>query len=353
MSVKLAIAPGTLIEGGGVLNKKLLSHFRLFGKSGVIIGEKYILDKFSKELRPILSRNIYKLYFNCECSAPEIKRLTNAAMKYKPGFIIGIGGGKAIDTAKASAFYLNVPVITIPTSAATCAASSALSSIYYPSGIASHYLLLDKSPEIVIIDYKLIASAPAYMFSSGMADALAKYYESFAYTGGRAKNIYETTALRTAETIYDAIFKIGTGAYRDLKRGIISDRFKQIVRINVVLASLVGGIGGEGCRACVSHAVNNGFTRKPEMRKFLHGEIVGFGNLVQLILENKKKELNKLTGLYKKLSLPYSLSCFGETFEKRELKKIIKYMCSPKETVKNMQGKVSEKDIAKALQTLL
>jgi glycerol dehydrogenase len=347
--IKLAISPSIIIEDDITILKKYLKNF---GNKGSIVAEKFIFEKFDKKISKILNSNIKKILFNGECTLDEINRITLLSKKHNASFIIGLGGGKAIDTSKAIANKLNIKIITIPTSPATGAAASALSAIYSKNGIASHYIVFDKSPDIVLLDYSIISTAPTRMLCAGMADALAKYYESMAYTKGIAKNIYEQTALDLAIRIHKNIFKFGLIAKNDLDKKIISKELKEIIRINIVMAPLVGGIGGEGCRACASHAVNNSFTHIPYMRKFLHGEIVGFGNLIQLMLEYKNKELKKLSTLYKKLDLPYDFKYFGYKLNNNEFDKIVKYICSPKDTLKNMPRKITKNEIEKILKYL-
>jgi len=59
--------------------------------------------------------------FSGESSMGNVKKILDLCEGFQPDFIIGTGGGKSIDTAKYAAELYNVPIVTVPTIAATCA----------------------------------------------------------------------------------------------------------------------------------------------------------------------------------------------------------------------------------------
>lgn len=111
--------------------------------------------------------------FGGECSQNEIDRLRGVAEKAQCGAVLGIGGGKTLDTAKALAHFMGVPVAIAPTIASTDAPCSALSVIYTDAGEFDRYLLLPNNPDRVIVDTKIVAGAPARLLAAGIGDALA------------------------------------------------------------------------------------------------------------------------------------------------------------------------------------
>jgi len=359
----LAIAPRKYIQGENVLycEEKIMSDF---GGTAFLIGEEFILKKFRHQLNSILRRKrVFSEPFNRECSKKEIERLLRVSEKRKAEFVVGIGGGKALDTAKAVGYYARLPVVTIPTSAATCAAWTALSAIYTEDGKARGYLILNRCPEAILVDTRIMADSPVRYLAAGMADGLAKYYETMSYTHGKASSLTVGMAIKSAQSIYNTLFEVGPIAARDNIKKKLTPALMRIVESNIMLAGLVGGIGGEGCRAAAIHALNNGFTQIPQTHDYLHGEVVAFCSLVQLFLEGKMNELEKLNSIYKKLGLPRRLKDIGlesvpihqgargrgANKVKSLLEKVVKYACSPQETMRNLPKKVSEKMVYNAV----
>ena len=117
-------------------------------------------------------------YFNGECSKKEIARLGEIVKKESCDIVIGIGGGKIFDTAKAVAYYEKTPVLICPTIASTDAPCSALSVIYTEDGVFEEYLFLPSNPELVLMDTEIIAESPVRLTVAGMGDALATYFEA-------------------------------------------------------------------------------------------------------------------------------------------------------------------------------
>ncbi len=100
--------------------------------------------------------------------------------------MVGIGGGKTLDTAKAIGYYQKLPVVVIPTIASTDAPTSALSVIYTEAGEFEEYLIYPKNPDMVVMDTAIIAKAPVRLLVSGMGDALSTWFEAKACYDARA-----------------------------------------------------------------------------------------------------------------------------------------------------------------------
>ncbi len=102
---------------------------------------------------------------------------------------MGTGGGKAIDTARVVAEKTKLPLITIPTSAATCSAASAVA-VLYERGVRQA-TVNGKGAELVLVDSSIIAQAPVRLLTAGMGDALANGMKE-----SQVMNGHRTTMIR-------------------------------------------------------------------------------------------------------------------------------------------------------------
>ena len=349
--------PTRVIENIDFFDKYTLEkYFFVFRKNPYILIKNDVYEKFSSKIHKIFKKENIIEFFG-ECSKIEIARLKKIFLEKKATSIIGMGGGKLLDTAKAIGNEMNIPIITLPTSSSQGASSSALSAIYNENHIIDECrdIIFTKAPDFVFIDYYLLLDEPQKFLIFGMTDSLAKYYEAYAFTSGKSENIFTQVALNLAKYIKKTIFKTSEKAVLDFKNHKLTDDLKNIFKINLVLAPMVGGIGGEGCRVCISHAVNNSLTQIERIRKlnFMHGEQVAFGNLLQLYLDPRdetKKELEELLSFHKKFNLMTDFTYFSnEKLSEHEKNIFINYIFSDVESLKNMPQKVSKNQMLDAM----
>ncbi|WP_461248834.1 iron-containing alcohol dehydrogenase, partial [Treponema sp. R6D11] len=103
--------------------------------------------------------------------------MKNLIHSRKADVLIAAGGGRVMDTAKLAASYAKVPIITIPTIPATCAAFTTLSVMYNSKGQQTEYIYRETAPEAVVVDKEILSSAPLRYFYAGVADSVVKKYE--------------------------------------------------------------------------------------------------------------------------------------------------------------------------------
>lgn len=289
--------------------------------------------------------------FNGECAKSEIDRLVEQAEKAGCDFIIGIGGGKTLDTAKAVAHFSGKPVAVVPSIASTDAPCSALSVIYTDTGEFSEYLFLPKNPELVIVDSRLVVNAPARLLTAGMGDALATYFEARACEASGALSCagHKTTkaAMALAELCYETLIADGLKAKIAAEKHALTEAVENVIEANTYLS----GIGFESAGLAAAHAVHNGLTVLPACHAMYHGEKVAFGTLVQLFLENEEMEaISELAEFCIAVGLPITLEQLGlGDAGVEELRAVAEATCAEGETVFNMPFEVDADKVFAAI----
>ena len=285
---KILCSPSKYVQGAGEL-KKLGEYAQKYGKKALVLitesGYKRIGDVVNTGFEGYEITPVYE-YFNRECSKNEINRLVDIMNEKGCDVVIGIGGGKILDTAKAVAYYKEAPVLICPTIASTDAPCSALSVIYTDAGVFEEYLFLPANPDMVLMDTEIIAKSPVRLTVSGMGDALATYFEARACqvsgattcAGGQVTQ----AAIALAKLCFDTLMAEGVKAKLALEAGACTPAVEKVIEANTLLS----GIGFESGGLAGAHAIHNGFTVLDECHHMYHGEKVAFGTIIQLVLEN-------------------------------------------------------------------
>ncbi|MDZ8027664.1 MAG: iron-containing alcohol dehydrogenase family protein [Nostoc sp. SerVER01] len=310
----LTVAPAKLIRGSGVLQAAAAEIASLGNRPLIVAGERTLAIS-QENLQPILeTQQLHpaQVSYGADCCEASLKSLRKAAKEHKADVIIGVGGGKALDTAKLVAQQLQLPVVTIPTSAATCAAWSALSNVYSEDGAFLYDVGLSRCPDLLILDYDLIKTAPQHTLVAGIGDAIAKWYEA-SVSSGHLQDTLIIAAVQQARVLRDILLQKSPTALKEPG----SEVWREVVDATVLLAGVVGGLGGAQCRTVAAHAVHNGLTHISGHGS-IHGEKVALGILVQLRLEEmlQNNQLaasarQQLLKFYAEIGLPQKLSDLG------------------------------------------
>jgi glycerol dehydrogenase len=225
--------------------------------------------------------------FGGECTAAEIRRGCQAAREANARVVIGAGGGKVLDTARAIASDLSLPVVNCPTIASSDAPCSALSVIYTAQGTWEEYRIYRRNPDLVLVDTAVIAKSPARHLVAGMGDALATWFEAKVCADTGAKNMRggasTRSALALAELCYKTLLADGVAAIEALHHQEPNDALERLVEANTLLS----GLGFESSGLAAAHAIHNGLTTAAGTHGFMHGEKVAFGLIAQLMLESQ------------------------------------------------------------------
>ncbi len=312
-AISLLVAPARVVRGRQAL-ADAIEYVLALGQRPLLVGGLQSL-KLS-QLHLLFEQSqlaIETASYTPDCCESTLDRLMVAVTNHRADVIIGIGGGKCLDTAKLLAHRCHLPVITVPTTGATCAAWTALANIYSESGAFLHDVSLAKCPDLVILDYSIVATAPQRTLVAGIGDAIAKWYEASVSSGHSSQTLL-IAAVQQARVLRDILFQKSAAAIAQPG----GDDWQEVVDATVLLAGVIGGLGGAQCRTVAAHAVHNGLTHLPGSHQALHGEKVAYGILVQLRLEEMLQgnqlaatARQQLLDFYAEIGLPQTLADLG------------------------------------------
>jgi len=345
------LGPRRYVQKEGVLSEAA-DYFQPFGRRPMVLGDDLVLSI----VRPILEERLSGagfspafVQFGDDCSMSEASRQEEIARQKKVDFIVGAGGGKSIDTARIVAARLQLPLVTVPTSAATCSGASSVS-VVYENGIRQS-TVTGKCADVVLVDTGILCRAPLRLCAAGMGDALAKWYEGKpGYDRAKENDSATHSAMTLSTQVKESVFRLGLKAKQDIEARRNSPELERIVENNILLAAIIGGFGGSKFRIAVAHALLYGMTVLPQVHQNLHGEMVSFGVVVQLCLEKNEKELNAILPFFSRLGLPLTLKELGiSNVEDPLFWEGLKRTCAPGTGVHNMPFPVDEKKLYQAM----
>ena len=352
--LSLTVAPAQVLRGSQALELSGEAIARL-GVRPLIVGGDRTLAAQATPLQLVLEKQQLKASFasySPDCSEASLASLREAVASHQADLIIGLGGGKALDTAKLLAHQCQLPIVTIPTSAATCAAWTGLSNIYSDQGAFLYDVTLLRCPDLLILDYGLIQTAPQRTLIAGIGDALAKWYEASVSSGSSTVTLI-IAALQQARVLRDILFQKSAEALKEPG----SEAWREVVDATVLLAGVIGGLGGAQCRTVAAHAVHNGLTHLTAAHDVLHGEKVAYGILVQLRLEEMLQgnqlaasARQQLLKFYAEIGLPQTLDDLNlGNVTLAQLQQAAEIACNPNSDIHRLPFKVVPQQLMAAM----
>lgn len=347
-------APGRYIQGYGELRniKKHLSHL---GDSFLVIASKNRTRDLGEIVKESFGEGFKIIFaiFNGESSRKEIKRLMDIAAAEGCQAIIGLGGGKVIDTTKAVGAGLNLATVIIPTIAATDAATGALAVIYNEDGSLDEEIHFSKNPDVVLVDTEIIMKAPARFLVAGMGDALSTYlgarvaYQQYKDNEYGAKPTEASMAL--SKLSYDLLMKHGVAAKLACEQKVMTKDLNKIIEVNVLLS----GLGMESSGGASDHSFYYAFCSLTHRSEYMyHGEYVAFSTLCMLVMQGaSQEELDEVLRFCLNVGLPVCLADMQlDDLTEEEFKMVAQSVLS-QAGPKNHPFEVTEMDVIGAIKT--
>lgn len=347
------MSPPKYVQGPGVVDQ-FHEYFPELGSKLTVICDEFVWNLFGARVEVSCKKGGLELnhfVFSGQASIGQVELAFASAQEAGSDVIVGMGGGKACDVAKSVGKRMNCKWATLATIASTDAPTSSLSVLYQDNGDFHSYELHGKNPDLVMIDTEAVVKAPARFLASGMADAVATRYESAMCAAADALTILgarpSNAGLALGALAWDNCRLHGLSAMKACEAGAITRSLDLIVETN----TFHSGVGFESGGFSGAHAVHNGITLLPESHKSMHGEIVNFGVLVQLVLEGRPDvDMDEFIEFSLPLGLPVCLEDIGlKDLTEEKLQLISEAATGPDESIHWMPFPVDADMVAGAI----
>ena len=328
-------APGRYVQGRGAIGRLGEILEQLGSEKPLILEDPVVREIVGEDLDRIPGAE--HVEFGGECSPEEIDRVSEAATEAGADAVVGIGGGKTLDTAKCAAHPAGLPLVIVPTIASTDAPTSSLSVVYDSEGAFKEYRFFGRNPDAVIVDTSIIVGAPVRFLVAGIGDGLSTYFEADSSSKTRKETMAGGAPTLAATTIarlcYDTLLEHGLAARLAAEKGAVTLAFEKVVEANTLLS----GLGFESGGLAAAHSVHNGLTALEGTHDYWHGEKVTFGVVSMLMLEERPvAEIEELVDFCLEVGLPVTLEDIGIGDASREdLTQVAEAACAEGETIHN------------------
>lgn len=312
--MKIFAATSRYVQGAGALDA-LGQHCRPLGSHAFVVTDtdmaRLLGERVTASFQAAGLASELRV-FPGEITHAAIAELAEQALAFGAQMIVGLGGGKALDTAKGVALKLGARSVSVPTIASNDGPASAAIAVYDENHIMQDILQLPRNPELVLVDSQIIANAPVRFLRAGIGDAISKKFEAEACAAAGATTLLGTpaslTGLMAAEACYQVIRQHAVAAMCAAQEKRVDDDLEALIEATVLLSTLSFENGG----LSLAHALARGFSYLERAKGTLHGDHVAYGLLVQLVMERRDIAfIQDICEFYRGLSLPTRLADFG------------------------------------------
>ena len=331
----ILLGAGDFIQGPGVLDTIGTVVGKYGRKALIVAGEtawRKTEDRIAKSLgKEKISFVTYR--FSGYCSDAKTDEIAQLAKDQQADIIVGVGGGKCLDSAKWGSDKAGLRVVTVPTSVATCAAYVSLCVLYDDTGSTITSVFTEREVGAVVLDTQLIATdCPARMYASGIADALAKEPELFfsiRHSTNWEKSVLPDLGFDIATFNTERYFNQGEAALRSVESGTLNSDVEDIACTNIALTGMVSCLASGGKQLAIAHSLYDCICTyfKPQRAEFLHGEIVSCGIPVQMAVNGyDEHRIQRMIDYLKQIGTPTCLRDIHVEPTKENVMKILDYV---------------------------
>lgn len=268
--------------------------------------------------------------FNGETTKAESERVAEIVREASADAVVGIGGGKAIDAAKAAAHFADVAMVTVPTIASNDSPTSSFTVWYDEDHKFCGFESWGRNPDLVLVDTQVVAQAPINTFIAGIGDALSTWVEAEAcyktHSGNLAGGTATLAAMAIAKLGFDTLFEHAAEALRAVEAKVVTPAVEKVTEANV----LHSGLGFESCGVATAHMIANALNDYEQCHDQMHGHKVGFGVISQLCLDPDMsvEQMHRIVDFEIATGLPVTFADLGLDGVSREQLKPIGDICA-------------------------
>ena len=254
----------------------------IIGQKTIIISEEFLIGIYKDKIMDISSD-----FGNAEIVAMKSASFDEAVSIAKKvcvedvKVIIGIGGGRVLDTAKYAAHISKAVYICMPTSLSNDSLASPFS-VLETYGKARKTLTC-KIPTAIIVDTNMRINAPEGQTLSGIGDTIAKHTALFDWklSASRTNSRVDDFAYALSRMSYDSVYHCDE---KDMKNRV----FIRILSRALVMGGLAMEIAGSsrpcsGSEHLFAHAIEEYY---PDV-KISHGLAVALGSIPACIFQGQ------------------------------------------------------------------
>lgn len=308
-----------------------------YGKRAfVLYSDAVVYKKTAEKINDSLKQSDleYKdLIFEGPSTQNSFEYVAGLVNEYDADVVIGVGGGRIIDIAKAASDIANKRIITVPTSAATCAAFAILYVVYGEDGSVEKSGFLNHEISAVIVDTDFVLDdCPKRYLASGIADAMSKNPE-FLFTmitlGELGKVATSDIATRIAEYTYEKYVANADKVMFDMDEKSDDELLDNIVCMNIMLTGLISNLSTGGKQLAIAHNFYDAICclHKDIRSKYLHGELVGLALPLQIFVNGgTMEEIDACKATLQKIGCPISLMEVGFPEDEDKLEELVRYI---------------------------
>lgn len=284
--------PLRYVQGPGAL-RALGTLLAPYGQRPLVVTDAYVRELLGDRLAAILATSGLSPQFReltGEITAAAADELAASAPGSDAGVVVGVGGGKSLDAAKAVALRLGLPVVTVPSVASNDSPTSGAIAMYDDEHRLVSVDKLPANPHVVVVDTELVAAAPVAFLRAGLGDAVAKKFEAAACRAGSGLTTLGTRPLLIGSAIADACYDVlrehGSAGLAACERNEVDESLEALVEAVVLLS----GLGFENGGLSLAHSLTRGLMQARGARTAMHGQQVAWATLVQLVAQQASAE---------------------------------------------------------------